>query len=49
MDRAVNGITSPRYYRGKVVGTRHRFDTRFAVIALMPPPASSGARAKPRK
>lgn len=49
MDRAVNGITSPRYYRGKVVGTRHRFDTRLAVIALMPPPVSSGARAKPRK
>lgn len=39
MERATNGITSPRYYKGKQVGTRHRFDYRLAIAALngMPP------------
>lgn len=35
-ERAVKGVTTPRYYRGKVVGTRHRFDDRLAIAALTP-------------
>lgn len=34
MERAVHGITSPRFYRGKQVGTRHRFDYRLALAVL---------------
>jgi hypothetical protein len=46
MDRAINGITTPRYYRGKIVGTRHHFDHRTIMSALMPPPVSGGARGR---
>jgi len=35
-DRAINGVTTPRYYRGKLVGTRHRYDYRLALAALTP-------------
>ena len=38
VDRALNGITSPRYYKGRIVGTRHRFDYRGVNAALCPPP-----------
>jgi len=31
---AVNGVEQPRYYRGKVVGTVHRFDSRLLIAAL---------------
>lgn len=37
MERAIHGIISPRYYRGKLVGTRHRFDYRLALAALNAP------------
>ena len=42
MDRAVNGITVPRYYRGRFVGTTHRYDHRAIVAALMPPKPPAG-------
>jgi hypothetical protein len=38
VDRAVNGVTAPRYYRGKIVGTRHHYDYRGVNAALSPPP-----------
>jgi hypothetical protein len=34
IDRALHGITTPRFYKGKQVGTRHRFDYRLAFAAL---------------
>ncbi len=39
LERATIGITTPRYYKGKRVGTKHRFDYRLAIAALngMPP------------
>jgi hypothetical protein len=37
VDRAVNGVTTPRYYRGRFVGTTHRYDHRAIIAALMPP------------
>jgi hypothetical protein len=41
LERATTGITTPRFYKGKQVGTRHRFDYRLAMAALngMPPNA----------
>lgn len=36
MDRAVNGVETPRYYQGRFVGTRRRFDYRLALAALTP-------------
>lgn len=40
LERATIGIITPRFYRGKQVGTRHRIDWRLAMIALngSPPP-----------
>lgn len=38
VDRAMNGVTTPRYYRGKIVGTRHRYDYRGVNAELSPPP-----------
>ena len=38
IDRACNGITTPRFYKGKQVGTRHRHDYRLAMAALSQPP-----------
>lgn len=37
MDRAINGYWTPRYYRGKVVGHLHRYDTTMALAALRAP------------
>lgn len=42
MERALKGVTTPLFYRGKQVGTRHHFDHRLAIAALngtppMPP------------
>ena len=37
IDRAINGVTVPRYYKGKQVGTRHRYDYRGIVAALSEP------------
>ncbi len=43
VDRAINGYTVPRFYRGKLIGTRHQFDNRMAMHALKPIPAQPGA------
>jgi len=37
MERARHGIVSPRYYKGKQVGTRHRYDYRLAFAVLNAP------------
>jgi hypothetical protein len=34
LERARIGIVTPRYYKGKQVGTRHRLDFRLALAAL---------------
>lgn len=34
LERATMGITTPRFYRGKQVGTLHRIDWRLAMAAL---------------
>lgn len=34
MDHVINGATRPRFYRGKFVGTVHRFENRMAMAAL---------------
>ena len=34
MDQATNGIITPRYYRGKQIGTVRRFDYRLALKVL---------------
>lgn len=34
IDRATNGVTVPRFYRGRQVGTRHRYDYRLALAAI---------------
>ncbi|MDG2532885.1 hypothetical protein P6144_04450 [Sphingomonas sp. HITSZ_GF] len=34
LERLTIGIVTPRYYKGKQVGTRHRFDWRLAMAAL---------------
>lgn len=44
VDRALKGVTLPRYYKGKIVGTRHRYDYRGINAALAPPPESSRRR-----
>jgi hypothetical protein len=47
MDRALNGVITPRFYRGKQVGTRHSFDHRLAMAALNgSPPAPLRPRNK---
>lgn len=33
-DQFINGVTHPRFYRGRFVGTIHRYDTRLALAAL---------------
>ena len=34
LDRAINGWHEPRFYRGRQIGTVHRFDDRMAIAAL---------------
>lgn len=34
IDQATKGTTRPRFYRGKCVGSAHRFETRLAIAAL---------------
>jgi len=47
IDRAMHGIESPRYYRGKLVGTRRRFDYRLALAVIAQPmPLPQTARNK---
>lgn len=33
-DRAINGYRAPLFYRGRYVGTAHRYDNRLALAAL---------------
>jgi hypothetical protein len=33
-DQAISGVTQPRFYRGRFVGTAHRYETRLALAAL---------------
>lgn len=37
-DRAINGVTVPRHYRGQFVGTRHFYDNAAGIAALRDPP-----------
>jgi hypothetical protein len=37
MERAVQGVVEPRYYKGKQVGTRRRYDYRLAFAAISEP------------
>ncbi|MDT8757917.1 hypothetical protein MZO42_04340 [Sphingomonas psychrotolerans] len=48
MDRALNGIVTPRFYKGQQIGTRHRFDYRLALSAINtpPPPPPRGKTAR---
>ncbi|NYT40040.1 hypothetical protein HZY97_04680 [Sphingomonas sp. R-74633] len=48
LERATIGIVTPRFYKGKQVGTRHRLDWRLALTALngTPPPAFPAPRKK---
>ena len=48
LECATVGIVTPRYYKGKQVGTRHRFDWRLAMTALngTPPPLTPPPRKK---
>jgi hypothetical protein len=34
IDQAMNGVTRPRFYRGKCVGSVHTHETRMALAAL---------------
>jgi hypothetical protein len=34
VDQAINGTTSPRFYRGRFVGMVHRYETQLALAAL---------------
>ena len=42
LDRAINGYHEPRFYRGRQVGSVHRFDNRMALAAI-----NAGARPTP--
>lgn len=46
MDRVINGITTPRYYKGRQIGTIHRPDLRLAmaVLADRPQPPTRATR-----
>ena len=47
LTRAIHGYTVPRFYRGKQVGTVHRYDNRMILSALNPaatPPQMSPER-----
>ena len=37
MDRALNGVVAPRYYRGQQIGTARRYDYRLALAVLTEP------------
>lgn len=49
LDRALNGYDEPRFFKGRQIGTVHRFDSRLALAALnagdqAPPPRRGTAR-----
>lgn len=46
MDRAMNGITVPRYYRGRQIGAIRRPDMRLALAILAKRPAPPPKRTK---
>lgn len=46
IERAIHGVTSPRFYKGRQVGTRHRFDYRLALAVLNAPAPGPSARKK---
>jgi len=46
LERATIGVTTPRFYKGKQVGTLHRFDWRLAMAALNGTPPNA---IEPRK
>lgn len=46
IDRAINGVVVPRFYRGKQVGTRHRYDHRLALAAINQPSKPPARRAE---
>lgn len=47
LEHATIGIVTPRFYKGKQVGTRHRYDHRLALAALNgQPPAPPQPRKK---
>lgn len=48
IDRAINGYTRPRFYRGRQVGTIHQYDNRMAMHALNPPMPPTARQAPPR-
>lgn len=48
MDRAINGITVPRYYKGRQIGTIHRPDLRLAMAILAERPTAP-AKTPPRQ
>lgn len=50
-DLVIHGVTRPRFYRGRFVGTATRFETRLALAALRaieprPPRPAAGGKAK---
>jgi hypothetical protein len=46
MDRAINGITIPRYYKGRQIGTIHRPDLRLAMAVLADRPQPPARESK---
>jgi hypothetical protein len=47
VERVLHGVTSPRFYKGKQVGTRHHFDYRLVAAVLGakgPPPRNKVAK-----
>jgi hypothetical protein len=34
VDQAINGVTHPRFYRGRFVSSIHKYETRLALAAL---------------
>lgn len=49
MDRAINGIVIPRYYKGRQVGTIHRPDLRLAMAILAERPTAPAKTPPPTK
>lgn len=47
VSRAITGIVTPRYYKGRLVGTHHRFDYRLALAALRDPVEPAFAKRRP--
>lgn len=47
IERATVGIVSPRYYKGRQIGTHTRFDYRLAFAALRDPVEPAFAKRRP--